>query len=288
MPDLMWFEWERPNSGYRLERLDLDWIIRGHEFTKGQWLIEDVADDAPSWVNDMVLACDGYSEEISQLFESGFLTGAENFCLVPNDGFEADTYEPFKKYPTLFMELAELEPTPDSVLKFANKYGALNKHKIHAKDKIGLYRVAHLPTKVFRSMYAIRGMKRAVNAWFDYKETGIPDSLIALLPDDYHDPRKLLDVKPEWPAFGLKTASLDYRMRRLPGTGKLSMYLTPEDLLSCIWVQFLQAVTNDAQLKQCAECPTWFSFGKGTGRRRSAHYCSDRCRKAAHERRKRE
>lgn len=285
MPDLIWFEWKRQRNGYRIEAIDLDWFTR--EKLESGWLIEEVSKDAPTWVHELVLACDGYSKGLNLAFDHGFITYAKNNCLVPNEPFETETYFPLEQYPALFMEFANTEESVEGVLSFANKYGALHEHTIHYAEPTGLYQVAHLPVYVYRSMQAIKNMKRATGAWFEYRDTGNPNSLIALLPRD----RSIIfneGVKPEWPVFSSHGASLQYKMRMIPGTKKLSMYLAPENLLSCIWVQFLQAVTNDTQLKQCAVCPSWFSFGTGTGRRSSAQYCSDRCRKVSHARRKAE
>lgn len=285
MPDLIWFEWKRQLKGYRLETIDLDWFTREKMGRSSDWYIHEVSKDAPEWAHELVLACDGFASDFGTIFEHGFLTEAKNYCLVPNASFETETYNPLEQYPTLFMELAETEPTVEGVLSFANKYGALHEHRIHCVEPKGFYQVAHLPKYLFQSMNAIKGMKRATKAWFEYKETGNPNPLLAILPSG-HNMIGIKGVKPEWPVFGNHTASLQYKMRILPGTKKLSMYLAPENLLSCIWVQFLQAVTNDTQLKQCAACPSWFSFGSGTGRRSSAQYCSDRCRKTAHVQRK--
>ncbi len=281
MPDLIWFEWKRQRKGYRIEAIDLDWFTR--EKWESGWFIEEVSKDAPAWAHELVLACDGHSEDLGNAFDHGFITYAKNNCLVPNEPFETETYCPFEQYPALFMELANTEESVEGVLSFANKYGALHEHTIHYAEPKGFYQVAHLPKYVFQSMHAIKNMKRATSAWIEYRDTGNPNSLLALLPSG----RNMIfneGVKPEWPVFFGHGASLQYKMRIIPGTKKLSMYLAPENLLSCIWVQFLQAVTNDTQLKQCAVCPTWFSFGTGTGRRSSAQYCSDRCRKVAHVR----
>ena len=62
--------------------------------------------------------------------------------------------------------------------------------------------------------------------------------------------------------------------------------ITPRSLKDALWLQFKIAVSNNTQLQQCTECPTWFAYGAGTGRRKSALYCSPKCSKAAYRRRK--
>ena len=38
---------------------------------------------------------------------------------------------------------------------------------------------------------------------------------------------------------------------------KLKQFFVPSDLLSCMWFQFLQVVTGERQLRQCAYCHKW-------------------------------
>ncbi|MCZ6608566.1 MAG: hypothetical protein O7A66_01020, partial [Alphaproteobacteria bacterium] len=64
--------------------------------------------------------------------------------------------------------------------------------------------------------------------------------------------------------------------------------ITPRSLEDALWLQFKIAVSDNTQLQQCTECPTWFAYGTGTGRRKSALYCSPKCSKTAYRRRKAE
>ncbi|MBT3787136.1 MAG: hypothetical protein HOF94_02070 [Alphaproteobacteria bacterium] len=281
MPDLIWFEWKRQLKGYRLETIDLDWFIREKvtDFM-GYWVVHEVADKAPNWAHELIDAYDGPPKELASLFEYGGNLTSGNICLVPNSPFETEIYNPLEMHPLLFMELANTEATVEGVLSFANKYGALHEHKTHYAEPKGFFQVAHLPRHLMSSIHMILGLRKATSAWFEYKESGNTAPLLALLPDG--PDLKVENEEFVIPAFGQRVASLQYKIRVLPGTNKPVMYLSPENLQSCIWIQFLQAVTNDTQLKQCAACPTWFSYGTGTGRRRSAQYCSDSCRKVSH------
>ena len=62
---------------------------------------------------------------------------------------------------------------------------------------------------------------------------------------------------------------------------RASVHLKTDDLHEAMWLQFVGAVSMDAQLRRCAQCPSWIMYGSGTGRRESAVYCSTACRRAA-------
>ena len=91
--------------------------------------------------------------------------------------------------------------------------------------------------------------------------------------------------------FRLRQESVEDRgisvgLRRNNAGGPPILALGPHDLIYGLWLQLAQTVTSNTKLRRCAWCSTWFSFGTGTGRRKSAHYCSDKCRKAAFRHRK--
>src|SRR5690606_11957231 len=65
------------------------------------------------------------------------------------------------------------------------------------------------------------------------------------------------------------------------GRSRPALHLEPINLMAGLWLQVAQHISSDHQLRRCGHCGTAFVFGSGTGRRRSGHYCSDRCRKAA-------
>ena len=78
---------------------------------------------------------------------------------------------------------------------------------------------------------------------------------------------------------GFSTISLI--LRKSFDNTRLALYLSPGNLKNAMELQFFQTISSNLQVQQCAVCPKWFTFGAGTGRRKSAHYCSDRCRKTA-------
>jgi hypothetical protein len=60
-----------------------------------------------------------------------------------------------------------------------------------------------------------------------------------------------------------------------PTTASPKLRLSPLDLRDALWLQFGQALSGDASLRQCQHCGAWFETGVGTGRRRDAKFCSD-------------
>lgn len=156
---------------------------------------------------------------------------------------------PLDEHPALFREFAALEETPEAVQAFANKYGV----------------ILGLPPLTCVLWYVhIKNMLAIVSAW----EKGATKSFVRA-----------------WNAADLARISvevgLNYREDEPP-----SLVIVPSSLISAMYLQLAQAITRSNHLQRCSSCGTWFLFGAGTGRRRSAHYCSDNCRKVAHRRRK--
>ena len=179
-------------------------------------------------------------------------------------------YRPMEEHPSMFREFADLEPTPEAVVSFANKYGAPIGDFGHYKYTEGFPQTAEpLVTReeIYRGNYLehiygyIQDMQKAVERY----ESGDLDGLIT--------PSSL--------------ASADLKFDRVEGRETPNLFIQPRTLKDAMWFQFARTVAGGIQIRKCSQCPAWFPFGTGTGRRKSALYCSDRCRKAAHEKRRR-
>ena len=111
--------------------------------------------------------------------------------------------------------------------------------------------------------------------WEEAKLRGSYGSLIHILNEQYVDFSEAVD-------------SIRVNLHENPAdrTQPPLFSITPRSLEDALWLQFKIAVANNTQLQQCTECPTWFAYGTGTGRRKSALYCSPKCSKAAYRRRK--
>lgn len=158
-------------------------------------------------------------------------------------------YRPLDERPALFREFADLEQTPEAVQAFANAHGMLGTI-FEQSIEVGWYR-------------DIKEIRFAIAMW----ERGSQHALVKA-----------------WNAasLGQTAVKLVSRGREEPP----GLVIVPLSLRSAMYLQLAQAITRDNQLQCCLWCGTWFLFGTGTGHRRSAHYCSDNCRKTAWRHRK--
>ena len=65
----------------------------------------------------------------------------------------------------------------------------------------------------------------------------------------------------------------------------LEMVFAPPDLIQAMWLQFAQFACSQALLFRCQRCGKPFQVGTGTGRRRTAKFCSNACKVAAFKKR---
>ena len=155
---------------------------------------------------------------------------------------------PLDEHPALFKKFAELDKSPEATLEYANQYGLINDVEGWACELWYEY---------------IEGMRAGIAMW----ERDSKRSLVQAWNNS--------DI-------GRTNIKLVYRGKEdVPG-----LAMVPASLLSAMYLQLAQAITRNNALQRCLWCGTWFLFGAGTGRRRSAHYCSDHCRKVAHRDRK--
>jgi hypothetical protein len=93
------------------------------------------------------------------------------------------------------------------------------------------------------------------------------------------DRRALLQVFAEG---GIGRLTTELRIR----DGAFVLVLVPGSLLQAMWIQFAQVVVGGAAIASCEQCGATFPTGAGTGRRNTARFCSDTCRKAHHYQRR--
>ena len=164
-------------------------------------------------------------------------------------------YRPLEEHPALFMEFAQLSqsstglPTSQDVKEFVDKYGLLKS--------------SQKPLRVGDVIWDSMRMKDGVYWWRKGEQTGDLTQFIA-----------------DWNKVRL--APIDIRFDKAWDATFPSLFIKPKDLLAAMWLQIAQAVSKQTDLRKCLHCPTWFTYGPGTGRRKTAFYCSDRCRRAAH------
>jgi hypothetical protein len=156
------------------------------------------------------------------------------------------------------MELAKASLNPEGVRTFLNKFGPLY-------DSWN----PEFPDSWYREMRTIR---RAVRAWEEGKKAGSLRNWVNAFNRD----------------IGWEEHRSSAAVRLISTDDPLSpnLAIVPDNLIAAIWLQLAQQVSSSTGLRQCNWCSTWFVFGTGTGRRKSAHFCSDRCRQAHHRRTK--
>lgn len=166
--------------------------------------------------------------------------------IVPRRG-RAETKEPIRLRPTLFLDFAELNGSSVSCLAFAERWGLLGLHagevgRPHHGEFIGDWRSC------------IKQMNAAVATLREGR----------------------LSRKTELPA-----ADLSVRLREAPGGGYM-LEMIPTSLWSALRLQFAQTAASGTKIRACDHCGTWFEVGQGTTRRADAKFCSDICRTRFH------
>ena len=194
--------------------------------------------------------CESPSDVFANMVDG--LPEEENFFLEPVDD-EIVIYRPAEDAPGLFMEFAHIEPTPAGVQQFANRHGLLwekSKGQLEDKITIGTW-IKHC-----------RRMRAAVEMWGIDRKSGNIAPII----------KGISQVS--WPRgeVHLQAIGDDPMMA--------TFHLKADNLHELMWLQFAWAVSQNAQVRRCAHCPSWFLHGPETGRRETAVYCSTVCRRA--------
>lgn len=318
MPSLISLEWEKCPDGYTVEVFRLNYLqfkveraVSENESKPGLWrLMVYPMNSAPKWLHeiladphdnpfadkklfDSVDVGNSWIDPIRLAFEYPFSTHAEGGVklIVPRSK-RVTRFEPLKESGAAFMEYADC--VESDVARFVSKYGC--PRIVGETDDSSAYRETLFTLDRFLDQaYEMRG---AVDLWEEAGKTGdyselqnyfnqnFPlaegDSEFEDDISDWRPGRERLLAARRWPVL-VQLGVMLWSPQGQSGPPILS--LAPYDLEAGLWLQFAQAVSANGQLQRCAVCPTWFAYGTGTGRRKSAHYCSDRCRKAAHRQR---
>ena len=239
MPNLLWFEWERDADGYEIVELGPDNLGEGNT-------VISISGTKVRLDHELL------SAEVAHLVKRIRYPGlglapeiAWPQILFVARGNATLRYRPLDRHPGLFREFADLEQTPESTKAFADKYGLLFPGKS-----------AVLLNKEFYPF--IDTIKDLTKSWERAKSSG------------------------EWKQFIERYNKFDTRwvgprLAQSRDTNRPALHIVPNNLFMAMWLQAGQIVSSNHNLRRCAWCPTWFVFGVGTGRRKSAHYCSDRC-----------
>ena len=264
MPNLLWFEWEKCPDGYFLDELKREHVEFISQNTKRHTAYKtEPTKQAPSWLADMY---DYVGFPYPEIKFGLYIVPKSNRVL---------RFNPLEEAPAAFMEYGEVTNSVGSALSFVSKYG--RPEIIHN----GLYDLPPTALPLNEVQHIATPMAKAIETWNrakkneNYREF---DNLRFL--EDYNNP----DHSSFNPRFAHFYGEVSIRLR--PNGGRSPFFaISPNNLTAAMWVQFAQAVSSNTQLRRCAICPNWFSYGTGTGRRTTADYCSARCRKAAYQER---
>lgn len=191
---------------------------------------------------------DGY-----RLIRSGLESASDRF----------ERYRPLDT-PALFALFANSSHTPDGMLQFCNQFGLLGGGRPDITRPNGKPTFeAVIVDELLRHHAYMRGalnlfekgdVSRLVKAW---NETVQALALVRL------------ELRPA-------------------ADGRLRLVWVPPDLIGAMWHQFALHACAGNQLFRCLRCGKPFIVGTGTGRRKTAMYCSNACKVAAYQARQRE
>lgn len=247
MPNLIRFEWPKSENGYTIEEFKFDEIENDGTVVRSTERMEFYEHRKIKPKKD---ASKSTIDLISLVKGQGSAIDSYDlpYFIVPK-GERKVIRRPLEQHSALFMEFADLENSDKAVLRFANEFGLL--HGWHPVENLEWW------------LHLVDLMRSAVEKWKTFKKEGD----LKNFTDWFNNFRRITKCS-------ITIGPSSYPNRP-------ALYVEPSDLWSAMHLQFAQMISADAQLQRCATCPTWFTFGTGTGRRKSAHYCSDRCRKAA-------
>ena len=191
---------------------------------------------------DWIVASKGYTF----LRREGVSAGLQ---IIPMNGPVTRT-KPFHQFPALFKQFATFQPTPQGALKFASKFGLLQRGDNELADWL--------------------------RHRMDFAE------LIAPNEGDSQSKTKVSALKRVNSIFW---AEVTTEISELGG-----IVVKPRSLLAAMAFQLgLWFGSEDQPLGQCVRCGATWVFGAGTGHRVSRQYCSVSCASAAaYERKKRQ
>ena len=248
MPNLLSFKWYKCPEGYEVL-----------EFDPADLLENEDDDENRPWI--MKPGAQSDTEELLNrrpAFE--FMSGDE---FIPRDKWICPKSEKLISFEisdlrsALFMEFATLDDSDASYEDFANEFGMLRFPFFRDEIQHGLWRGRPEQLSIWRRTN--EELNSLIAAWRKALAEGSFESFCAMS-------RR---------SFGNVITEL------IPATGygSMNLLLVPSTLGDALYLQLAQAVASNMQIKRCSVCPRWFAFGAGTGRRKSAHYCSDNCRK---------
>ena len=191
-------------------------------------------------------------------------TSGEKLLVVqPKASVPVHGYTLGPEHAGLFREFAALDQTPESVVSFAGRYGLL-------WQEYGSF-------ELFEDQWLISiAMVQALVSEYD-------QAIAANDPEE-----KKQSFERIWELFNTDRIPIRFKLRMHPHRtlaipNKCWTEPVPENLMSAIWLQIADQVSQGTQFKRCENCPSWFPVGPGTRTKPTKRFCSTRCRVAWHQ-----
>lgn len=218
-------------------------------------------------------------------------------ALQPDWSYSAERYikeyRPLEERSGLFWEFAVLEATEEAVRQFADKFGLLGAStEPRIPSQSGP--IALRPESLALWKREIEALQRALILWRatmscskklqrELKTTMSPrDAPLAVqsyLHMDHKDPAMFLLGAVQRITDQHISAQVLSRVLFAGNTPRLKLVLQPQSLLSALWLQFAVAVDRQKSFSKCPHCGVPFEVSRDiSGKRRSARFCSVRCR----------
>jgi hypothetical protein len=219
-------------------------------------------------------------------------------------------YQPLNEETGLFREFAQIKETPEGVIDFANKYGALGGDKLPQRvriPKIDAKGQPHYEGEPITAWHEeIVSMRRLLQLWddpigkreitFRTRTTPEPENIWAewssgseIVVSGIFDPDtyERFKDKPAGVAESYLRTKVNAKLQEHPSTGKLmyertdrlGLFIVPDSLISALWLQFAFAIDGARKYRSCMNCKKWFEVG-GSVRRADARMCGNNCRAA--------
>jgi hypothetical protein len=214
--------------------------------------------------------------------------------------------------PALFGKFADLDPSQDAILQFANQYGFLREmrgpellseweHEIRSLSQAVLLWewLKNRQTSELQRFFTWEGDRLTAPEMYDERTQTWRKVILSTLPV-----KSFLELgqKPDKPGYWSlgpsfkpndvkkpARALIEHMVsRRLgqeihAGFSHGEIYMWPKSLIGAMWLQFAEAIAGKTEYIRCVVCRKWIRLkqkAKGKGK----IYCSNRCKQAAKRR----
>jgi hypothetical protein len=240
-----------------------------------------------------------------------FLTDA----ITAGRGAKVRLYAPLEEHSGLVRNFADVEPTPDEILAFANRYGCLGGSASEIIPLDGgvapgeralswsrnIYRLRHL-VDLHRAIQEddqealtsrIRWEEGRVIYAVEGEDAWLPLSL-SVIATSSGAPRGLFETFRHGdtlqPALHHLATGISAGLREDvatelvldPKTGKRRIEPVPRGLLGAMWLQLAHVFQSDQTFRRCDACGTWYALARNK-EKLDRGYCSNACRSRAYK-----